>query len=350
MPQGTATAKRTADPSPQKAETRFGMTRRGAARDILPFLTGPHGRACLEIVLGLTAAICWGASDFCARFASRQIGAYRTLMLMQIFGAFALSVYLWRTDAWGHLASFGWQLWAFAVIGSLVNTGASLALYRAFEIGTMSVAAPVSSAYPAVTVTLSLMSGERLGAMHATGVVVIFCGVILAALSLGTAPQPVSKAHDERPDAHPILSDNNSARLVRGGGWAIVSAIGFGVMFWWFGFHVVREIGGVASVWVARLTSFFALLFAALPARQNVSLPRGKVWWLLAVVGLVDTSAFVANNVGMRLGHVSIVTVLSSLYGAVTVLLGAIFVREPLRKTQWFGIALIFAGIVFVNL
>src|SRR5690348_12710206 len=38
----------------------------------------------MEIILGLTAAVCWGTSDFCARFASRRIGAYRTLMLMQI--------------------------------------------------------------------------------------------------------------------------------------------------------------------------------------------------------------------------------------------------------------------------
>jgi drug/metabolite transporter (DMT)-like permease len=304
----------------------------------------------VEIILGLTAAICWGVSDFCARFASRQIGAYRTLMLMQIFGAVVLSLYLWGTGAWSHLASFGWQPWAFAIIGSLINTGASLALYRAFEIGTMSVAAPVSSAYPAVTVTLSLMSGERLSAMHATGVAVIFIGVILAALS--SAPVHESAATLRRDDAGTggLIGGPGRGRLVRGAGWAIVSALGFGVMFWWFGFHVVREIGGTASVWVARLTSFFALLFAAVPAGQSISLPRGKVWWLLAVVGLVDTSAFVANNVGMRLGHVSIVTVLSSLYGAVTVLLAAIFVREPLRKTQWLGIALIFGGIVFVNL
>ncbi len=67
-------------------------------------------------------------------------------------------------------------------------------------------------------------------------------------------------------------------------------------------------------------------------------------------IRLVDATAFVVNNSGTRLGHVSTVTVLSSLYGAVTVLLGAIFLREHLRKTQWCGIALIFAGILLVNL
>ena len=302
----------------------------------------------MEIILGITAAVCWGTSDFCARFASRQIGAYGALLWMQIFGGSALTLYLWRTEAWTHLAILGWRPWIFAIIGALVNTAASLALFHAFEIGTMTVAAPVSSAYPAITVTLALLSGERLSALHGSGVAVIFVGVILAALSL-------SPPEDERSASS--MATNAAAedapvttRLVRGAGWAIVAAIGFGLMFWWFGFHVVREIGAAASVWVARLTSFFALLFAALPLRRKIALPRGKVWWLLAAVGLIDTAAFLANNAGMQLGHVSIVTVLSSLYGAVTVLLGAIFVREPLRKTQWSGIFLIFAGIVLVNL
>lgn len=307
----------------------------------------------MEIILGLTAAVCWGTSDFCARFASRRIGAYRTLMLMQIFGGAVLTLYLWRAGEWTHLAAFGLRPWIFAIVGSLINAAASLALFHAFEIGTMSVAAPVSSAYPAVTVTLSLMSGERLSAIHGAGVAVIFVGVILAALTLSPQAEPAlapGSAGAMESSKGTAPSESAQTRLVRGAGWAILAALGFGVMFWWFGFHVVRDIGGAASVWVARLTSFFALLFAAVPLRRDISLPRGNVWWLLAVVGLVDTAAFVANNVGMQLGHVSIVSVLSSLYGAVTVLLGAIFVREPLRKTQWCGIALIFAGIVFVNL
>ncbi|HTZ74365.1 MAG TPA: DMT family transporter [Candidatus Aquilonibacter sp.] len=297
----------------------------------------------MEIILGLTAAVCWGVSDFCARFASRQIGAYRTLLLMQPFGAVVLTIYLWRADSWSQLAAFGWRPWIFALIGAMVNTAASLALFHAFEIGTMSVAAPVSSAFPAITVTLSLLSGERLDAVHGAGVAVIFVGVILAAISLASEAET-------RAEEGGKSRDEGSARVVRGAGWAILAAIGFGLMFWWFGFHVVREIGGAATVWVVRVSTFVALILAAVPLRQNISLPRGKVWWLLAAVGLVDTTAFVANNIGMRLGHVSIVTVLASLYGAVTVMLGAIFVRERLQKTQWCGIFLIFAGIVLVSL
>ena len=33
----------------------------------------------------------------------------------------------------------------------------------------------------------------------------------------------------------------------------------------------------------------------ALPARQSLKLPRGTVWWLLATVGVLDTSAFLGG-------------------------------------------------------
>ena len=50
------------------------------------------------------------------------------------------------------------------------------------------------------------------------------------------------------------------------------------------------------------------------------------------------------------MGHVAVVSVLASLYGAVTVLLSWVFLREQIERSQWLGIVLIFVGIVFVSL
>ena len=261
-------------------------------------------------------------------------------MLMQVIGIVAVSAYLALTGEWHAAIAAGWRPWASAVFAGVLNAVSSLSLYYAFEIGSMSVAAPVSSAFPALTVTLALLSGEHIDATRGAGLLLTFAGVILAAISFA----PDREAQNDGG------AGSGNAGLVRGAGWAIVSAIGFGLMFWWLGFHVVREIGGAASVLAVRVVTFLSLLIAAVPARQNIRAPGGKIWWLLLGIGVTDTIAFVANNSGMRIGHVSIVTVLSSLYGAVTVLLGGIFVRERIAKSQWCGIALIFAGIVLVNL
>jgi len=309
----------------------------------------------LAIVLGLTGAVCWGGADFAARFASRRVGAYRTLFFMQFFGFVALSIYLALHGGFFDGVAHGWKSWALAVIAGLINMTASLSLYYSFQIGVMSVVAPVSSSYPALTVALAIFSGERITALHGAGLAVTILGVILAATSFtqssggpanetkkDTIGGPRNEATKEKFDDHAHLSQSVT--------WALVAALGFGVLFWFLGFYVVPVVGPVISVWVIRLTSFSVLALIAAPTRQSLKLPGGSVWWLLAAVGFLDTAAFAANNAGLGTGQVSVVSVLASLYGAVTVLLSWIFLREKLERSRWFGIALIFIGIILVSI
>ncbi len=310
----------------------------------------------LAIILGLTGAVSWGAADFAARFASREVGAYRTLFFMQFFGFIALSMYLQSTGGFSHGMSPGWQPWAMAVAAGLLNVLASLALYHSFEHGTLSIVGPVSSSYPALTVALSLLSGERIHAVRAAGLAVTLLGVILAATSFAqsqstTAEKDAQRANPNHANAtFDAKTKSSRAHLSTGVGWAICAALGFGVLFWFLGFHVVPAVGSAVSVWVMRLTALVSLALAARPTHQTLKFPHGKVWWLLLAVGILDTAAFVANNAGLSTGQVSVVSVLASLYGAITVLLAWIFLRERLERSQWLGIVLIFIGIVLVSL
>ncbi|MFZ0884728.1 MAG: DMT family transporter [Candidatus Acidiferrales bacterium] len=304
----------------------------------------------LAILLGLTGAFSWGAADFAARFASRRVGAYRTLFFMQFFGFLALSVYLKWTIGFSGVAP-GWRPWVMAIAAGILNMVGSLALYHSFEIGTMSIVGPVSSSYPALTVALSLLSGERIHALRAAGLAVTLVGVILAATSF--APQAKSAAATAVAPAGSATAaggETAHAHLSKGVGWAIFAALAFGVMFWFLGFYVVPLVGSAVSVWVMRLTALVSLAVVAAPVGQSIRLPRGGVWWLLLAVGVLDTAAFVANNAGLSTGQVSVVSVLASLYGAVTVLLSWIFLRERLERSQWLGIVLIFAGVVMVSI
>jgi drug/metabolite transporter (DMT)-like permease len=306
----------------------------------------------LGITLGLTAAVCWGLADFLARFAARRVGGYRTSFFMQFFGFVGLTVFLVLTGGLGQLtagAAAGWHPWAWGILTGVLNAGCSLAFYHSLETGALSIVAPISSSYPALTLVLAMMSGEHVSAPRVVGILVTLAGVVLAStstVSAGAPAQATAGIADERsglPTPHP------RHELSRGVGWAIGASVGFGVMFWLLGFRVMPVLGGYASVWVIRLTTFCVLALAAAPARQSVSLPHGAVWWFLAGVGLLDTSAFLANNLGLKTGHVAVVTVLASLFGAVTVLLAWIFLREKLQRSQWLGIFLIFVGVVLIS-
>jgi drug/metabolite transporter (DMT)-like permease len=291
------------------------------------------------VVLGLASAFCWGSADFAARFTSRKVGAYRALFFMQFFGFVLLGVYLKWSGGLSRGVAPGWQPWAMAFAGGVLNVAASLALYHSFEVGTLSIVGPVSSSYPALTVALSLLSGEHLHLVRGIGLAVTLAGVIFASTSFTSLK--VKKA---------AAGSGESAHLSRGVGWAIAAALGFGVMFWFLGYHVLPVVPAPVSVWVMRGTAIVALGMMAAPGRQSLKLPSGIVWWGLFAAGILDTSAFLANNAGLQLGQVSVVSVLASLYGAVTVLLAWIFLRERLEISQWCGIAMIFAGIVLVSL
>ncbi len=294
----------------------------------------------MGILLGLTGAISWGIADFAARFAARRIGAYRTLFYMQCIGFLVLTAYLELSGGISRGVAPGWHPWALAAFAGVLNTISSLSLYYAFQIGVMSVVAPISSAYPALTVVLSLLSGERIQPLRGAGLAVTLIGVVLAATSFA----PESKGESS------VAGTSSRAHLTKGVSWAILSAIGFGVLFWFLGFHVVPVAGSAFSVWMIRLSTFSTLALFAAPARQTLRMPLGNVWWLLITVGVMDTVAFVANNAALHFGQVAVVSVLASLYGAVTVLLAWIFLRERLERTQWLGIVLIFTGIVLVSL
>jgi drug/metabolite transporter (DMT)-like permease len=149
------------------------------------------------------------------------------------------------------------------------------------------------------------------------------------------------------------VPDNNSAQPAntntRGIGLAIVAAVGFGFLFWLLGIRIVPRVGAVQAVWMIRLTSSLLTASVILPAAEPMRLPRGSVRWMALGMGTFDTLAFVLSNRGMQMEQVAVISVLGSLYGAVTVGLAAIFLREHISRWQWAGIATIFGGIFLIS-
>ena len=97
----------------------------------------------MGILLGLVTALCWGSADLFARFATRRIGTFRTMLYMQLCGFCLLTLVMPRLGGWGHLFDgSSWQPWAWGILAGVLNTSSTLALYRSFEIGKLSIVAP----------------------------------------------------------------------------------------------------------------------------------------------------------------------------------------------------------------
>jgi len=289
----------------------------------------------MGILLGLLTALTWGGADFIARFATHRVGALRSMLYMQFTGFLLLSCVLPALGGWGHLADgSGWHPWAWGVLAGCINATSCLALYRAFEIGKMAVVAPLSASYPALTLALSWMTGDRLSLMRITGILCTLVGVVVVA------------GGEKTPDENDVAAVERSGK---GTGWAIFAAVGFAVLFWLLGIRIIPRVGAVQTVWMIRLTSMLLAAAVILVAKQPLRLPRGEVRWMVLGMGAFDTGAFVLSNLGMKMEQVAVISVLGSLYGAVTVGLAAIFVREHVSRWQWMGIVTIFVGIFLIS-
>jgi drug/metabolite transporter (DMT)-like permease len=289
----------------------------------------------MGILLGLLTALTWGGADFLARFATRRIGTLRAMFYMQGIGFVLLTIFLPWLGGWGHLTDgSGWRPWAWGLLAGGINAFSTLALYRAFEIGKMSVVAPLSASYPALTLLLTRLSGEPLTGVRTAGIFCILLGAIVVARG------------EKAPDPGDAEAMN---RRGAGIGWAILAGIGFGFLFWLLGTQIVPRVGATQTVWMIRLTSSAVAAILLLAGRQPMRLPRDNTWWLVFTMGFLDTFAFIISNRGMLMEHIAVVSVLGSLYGAVTVALAAVVLRERISRWQFAGIVTIFAGIFLIS-
>ncbi len=289
----------------------------------------------MGILFGLLTALSWGIADLFARFASRKIGPLRAMFYMQLTGFVLLTVALHWLGGWGRLADrSSWRPWEWGICVGTLNTCGTLALYRSFEIGRLSIVAPISASYPALTMLLAATTGERLTPVRLAGFALILLGVVVVARGEAVSEDAAIRLRQK----HPGVS------------WALLSAISFGVMFWILGTRAVPLLGSAQTVWAIRLTSLVLTMVVILALRKPIRLPgAGANRWILGM-GILDTSAYLLNNYGMQLEQVSVVSVLASLYGAVTVGLAATILREKISRTQWIGVVSIFVGIVFISL
>ena len=290
----------------------------------------------MGIFLGLLAAFCWGSADMFARAATRRIGTFSTLLYIQFLGFGVLGVWLLATGEFGRLlATVTPAAWGWAILTGALNLVSQMALYRSFEVcRTMALVSPIAATYAAITVLLAVFAGESLTLLRGAGILLALAGVALAATDLRGGRG---------------LRTPGEGPLGGGVGWALLASAGYGVTFWLLGFRVAPELGGIMPTWVIRAVSITLLGVVALGLRRGLQRPDAPTTRLILAVGALDTAAYVATAIGLNTDQVSVVTVLGSLFTAVTVVFSWLFLRERLLRSQWAGIGFIFASIVLVS-
>jgi drug/metabolite transporter (DMT)-like permease len=278
-----------------------------------------------SVILGLVAALSWGVYDFLSRFPSRAIGPIPTVLAVTFFGLVLLSA--WVAVGGGGVTIVWPKLWLVAVAG-IFFVLATLALFAAFALGPMTIVAPIVGSYPALAMLFALTQGARPSAAQWLAVACVMVGAVIISRSGG------------RYEHSGELAEGEMRRVI---GLAGLSGLCFAIAIT-AGQAAVPVFGDVPTVWLARIFGLIAIGLICLWRSPGAKLP---VRWLplLALMGCLDVAALAALTAAGNLPSPEFTTVVSSAFGAITVMLARAFLKEPLAPAQLGGIVLIFGGV-----
>lgn len=309
----------------------------------------------LSAALALVGALIYGAADFLGGLAAKRLRSIVVTAVAAASGCVLLALALpfvggtWAAAdvAWGALAG------VFGVVAIAL-------LYACLAIGPMSILSPLTAVVSAIAPMLwgLLINGETLSPIGYAGLAVALVAVVLVGFIPGekvVRPQArgllMAVGAGLAIGAFLIVIDQTSSEsglvplvMTRVTNMAITVVI--------IGVLVLRAVGrgrravsvlDVAGVAVGATPSGRADLEHAgvgdfLEPHRGGS--RVRAWWLAVACGIVDAAANALMLLALRIGDLSIVSALTALYPAGTILLAAIVLRERVAAVQWTGLAL----------
>jgi len=274
----------------------------------------------LPIILGLSAAITWGAADFNGGIASKRSNPYGVVAVAHTISLGVLLILALITGE----AIPPWQDWLWAGLAGLCGGVGLMILYRALAQGRMSVAAPVSGLLAAaLPVTVGIFSEGNPGAWILLGF-----ALALAAVWLISGGGKLSL---------------HSTDL----GQPVIAGLVFG------GFLIfINRASGTSLLWpliAVRIVSVTSLLGYATATRQPW-IPKRESLVPLILSSLLDTLGNAAYALSARTGRLDVAAVLSSLYPGATVLLAWVFLKERISRIQAIGVLLALGAIILLTL
>ncbi|MBI4884940.1 MAG: DMT family transporter [Actinobacteria bacterium] len=256
----------------------------------------------------VAAAVLLGTSDF---FAARSARTTKSIIVTRT--AVATSAVL--SPLLLLVVDSQWRLQdtVLGAVGGLTMITGLMLLYHGYSVARMGVVAPLSSVLLAtVPVVWDLVNGVRPGLWSGMGMAIGAVALVLTSYVPG-----------------------GSGSTTRGALLGLASGVAFGIAFTVLG--QVSEPAGLAPVVVQRTTGLALLLVIGALRRQQVfaeGLGRSRA----VIAGLFGLVAIAALQLAFRDGEAGPVSVASSQFATVAVVLSVLFNRERMRWWQAVGV------------
>ena len=268
----------------------------------------------------LLASLAWGVGDFLGGLKSRVMPALVVMAVSQPFGLAVLAVATVVRGTGPPGPEVAW-----AALAALFGTVGLIAFYRGMAAGAISVVVPLAAVAAGIPVIWGLTQGDNVSFLQELGFIAALGGGLMASIEHG----------GERPV------------FARGTGWAVLALLGFGAYY--IPLHASATHDWLWPSFIFRCTSVTLVWTLLLLTRQRVTGVRPHLPALVAI-GLLDTGGnalFAAASSSH--GLLSVVSVLASLYPAVTVLLARFVLGERIGRAQDAGVVVTLVGVVLIS-
>lgn len=315
------------------------------------------------VIIGLVAALIFGSADFLGGLAAKRISPIRVTAITAAAGlVLLLAVAPFVGGSWSPSAI----LW-----GGLSGVTGAIAislLYACLAIGPMSILSPLTAVVSAVIpMSWGLIGGDRFAPIGYAALALALVAVVL----VGFVPERGAV----RPSLRGILMAIGSGLMIgvfmilidatphdsglvplimnRGVNAAIMfSTVGLIALWHRRGRRasvlagvtrgVTSSVTGGVTGWVTTAGGHGT---ADGGSADDGSAAPARSGWRPGIVlatagGLVDATANILMLVGMRIGDLSVIAVLTAMYPAGTIILAAVVLRERIAPVQWVGLVL----------
>lgn len=305
----------------------------------------------LSAALALLGALVYGSADFLGGLAARRLRSIVVTAVAAGSGLVALALAQPLVGGTWTSSDIAW-----GILAGVVGVVAVALLYACLAIGPMSILSPLTAVVSAIAPMLwgLLVKGDALAPIGYAGLGVALVAVLLVgfipgegivrpsargllmAVGAGLAIGAFLIVVDQTDDASGLVP----LVLSRGTSLVVTAAV-IGVLV----VTAMRRGEAAGSVLDASgpplgatPTGHADLEHAAADAPVRVT--RTSAWWLAIWCGIADAAANALMLVALRAGDLSIVSALTALYPAGTILLAALVLRERVAPVQWVGLGL----------
>jgi drug/metabolite transporter (DMT)-like permease len=279
----------------------------------------------LVVLIGMSSALVFGSADFLGGLASKRISSLRVTAIAAAVGLVLLiAVYPIFGGSWSFSA---------LLFGGLSGVSGALAislLYACLAIGPMSILSPVTAVVSAIVPAAVgiFVAHNRLGTVGYVAIGFALVAVILVGF--------VRDARAVRP-------------TIRGLVMAMLSGAFIGLFLVLI--NLTPRNSGIVPLIANRGVNAIIMAIAvgslAIVARRRGA-PVAGGWRpgirLAIACGIVDVVANCGLLLGIRLGELTVIAVLTALYPAGTILLARVVLKERIAVVQYVGLALAIAA------